>query len=370
MKHARRFSQGLFLLLFLFLFVQTESKGMDELGYPVKIFLDFDPLILITTLLSSHTVEKAFYLSLSLIVITLLFGRVFCGWACPLGTLNNMVGSLRSRPGRHHRVHWYRVKYLILTFLLASSVFGMQLAGIADPLSLLIRSLSISISPLFNYGVHALFDGVYVLDIKPLSSLSEPLYALLKKTLLAFQQPYFRQATLTGSLFVLILGLNLKENRFWCRYLCPLGALLGLLSRFSLLKRSVSEGCTSCGACDSVCQGNAAPHEKEAWKDSECFYCWSCDDICPQNAVRFGFSGRKKAAAMDLGRRRVLTSVAAGVVAVPLLRADSYTKPEYADPLLIRPPGSRKEKEFLSRCVKCGECMKVCITNPSSAVIS
>jgi len=363
MKNLRRISQGLFLLLFLFLFFQTESKGLDELGYPVKIFLDFDPLILITTLLSSHTAEKAFYLSFSLIIITLLLGRVFCGWVCPLGTLNNIIGTLRRSGKREQRASWYRVKYLILVFLLAASLFRVQLAGIVDPLSLLIRSFSVSINPLFNYGTHAFFDSIYSLHAKPLSSLSEPLYALLKKSILVFQQPYFIQATFIGLIFLFILALNLRENRFWCRYLCPLGALLGILSRFSLLRRSVSEGCTSCGACDSVCQGNASPHEQQAWKDSECLYCRNCDDICPQNAVSFGFSGRRKAAAMDLGRRRVLTAMAAGAVTVPLLRADAHARPGYGDPLLIRPPGSREEKEFLSRCVKCGECMKVCITN-------
>ena len=363
MKHARRISQGLFLLLFLFLFLQTESKGLDELGYPVKMFLDFDPLIFITTLLASHTVEKAFFFSLSLILITLLLGRVFCGWVCPLGTLNNMIGSFRRRGRREKRAEWYRVKYLLLFFLIATSVFGIQLAGIVDPLSLLIRSLSISINPLFNYGTNSFFNSIYNLDAKPLSAVSEPIYAFLKKTVLAFQQPSFLQATFIGIIFLFILGLNLRENRFWCRYLCPLGALLGMLSRFSLLKRSVSEGCTSCGVCDSVCQGNAFPHEKEDWKDSECLYCWNCDDICPQNAVSFGFSGRKKTAAMDLGRRRVLTSLAAGVVSVPLLRAASHARPGYANPSLVRPPGSLPEKEFLTRCVKCGECMKVCITN-------
>ncbi|HWR72544.1 MAG TPA: 4Fe-4S binding protein, partial [Nitrospirota bacterium] len=91
MQNVRRITQGIFLLLFLFLFIQTESKGNDELGYPVRLFLDFDPLIFVTTILSAHAVAKAFYLSLILIAITFLFGRVFCGWACPLGTLNNIV---------------------------------------------------------------------------------------------------------------------------------------------------------------------------------------------------------------------------------------------------------------------------------------
>jgi MauM/NapG family ferredoxin protein len=66
---------------------------------------------------------------------------------------------------------------------------------------------------------------------------------------------------------------------------------------------------------------------------------------------------------MDLGRRQVILSFFTGVLAVPLFRATPLSGNDYADPSVIRPPGSLNEEEFLSRCVKCGECMKVCITN-------
>jgi MauM/NapG family ferredoxin protein len=143
----------------------------------------------------------------------------------------------------------------------------------------------------------------------------------------------------------------------------PLGAFLGLLSGYSLLGRSVSEGCTSCGACARVCQGDAVPDIKGGWRDTECYYCMNCDDVCPRNAVHFGFGRTREAAAMDLGRRRVVASVLTGVVSVPLLRSSPLARGGYPNPVLIRPPGSLEEKEFLKRCVKCGECMKVCITN-------
>src|SRR4030042_6613157 len=98
-KNLRIISQGIFLLIFLFLFIQTESKGDDTLGYPVRLFLDFDPLIFITTLLASRATEipSAFFLSLIVVLMTILLGRVFCGWICPLGTLNNMISSLKKR---------------------------------------------------------------------------------------------------------------------------------------------------------------------------------------------------------------------------------------------------------------------------------
>jgi polyferredoxin/Pyruvate/2-oxoacid:ferredoxin oxidoreductase delta subunit len=363
-KRLRIISQGSFLLLFLFLFVRTESKGDDTLGYPVRLFLDFDPLIFITTALATQAqkIPAAFFLSLILILITVVLGRVFCGWICPLGTLNNLAGSLRRRHPERIRPDWHKAKYYILIMLLASSLFTLQIAGIMDPISLLIRSFSLSIYPLFNYGIRGSFDAIYNTDTPGIVAVSESIYDFLKRSILSFRQPYFLQGVFIGSIFFTVLGLNLIEKRFWCKYLCPLGALLGLLSRYSLLRREVSEGCTSCGLCNKTCQGGALSGNGEDWKSIECLACFNCDDICPQNAVTFGF-GRKKAASMDLGRRQVVLSLSSGIIAVPLMRSTPFAKPSYSEPKLLRPPGALEEKEFLKRCVKCGECMKVCITN-------
>jgi polyferredoxin/formate hydrogenlyase subunit 6/NADH:ubiquinone oxidoreductase subunit I len=362
-KNLRRISQGIFLLIFLWLFLQTESKGADELGYPVKIFLDADPLIFITTFLSARSLDHVPYLAIVVIIATAFLGRVFCGWLCPLGTLNNMVGSLKKWRFASVPLNWHRLKYYIFIFLLVASLFSLQLVGIVDPLSLLIRSLSIAVYPLISHAAVATFDAVYGLNVPFFVGISEAIYSFLKKVLLPFKQPFFLQSVFVGLLFFLILGLNLLEKRFWCKYLCPLGAFLGLLSRYALLKRSVAEGCDSCGACGSVCQGGAVSHENKGWKNTECLLCMNCDDLCPNNAVRFGFTKKAPAASMDLGRRRVAGSIVAGIVAAPLVKVSPVGKTTYRDSKLIRPPGSLDERQFLNRCVKCGECMKVCITN-------
>ncbi|MGZ3635786.1 MAG: 4Fe-4S binding protein [Syntrophales bacterium] len=362
-KKIRIATQGIFLLIFLWLFLQTESKGANDLGYPVKIFLDADPLIFITTILSSREWYQTFYLAILVIVATVFLGRVFCGWVCPLGTLNNMVGSIKRGRPKASRVNWYRFKYYILIFLLVSSLFSLQLTGIADPISLLIRSFSLAVYPLTSYVTSATFDAFYNANIPFLVNVSEFTYSILKKIFLPFQQPFYLQSAFVGFLFLLILGMNLVERRFWCKYLCPLGGLLGLLSRYAFLRRSVSEDCNDCGACAKVCQGSATPDQKEPWKNTECLYCMDCDDLCPRNAVRFGFREKQPVAGMDLGKRRVIGSILTGLIAVPLMRITPIARAGVSDPRLIRPPGSLEEKDFLRRCVKCGECMKVCITN-------
>ncbi|MFH7319992.1 4Fe-4S binding protein [Desulfurivibrio sp. D14AmB] len=392
-RTLRVVSQGLFLLFFLFLFVQTEGKGADELGWPVRLFLDFNPLILLTTLLSAHSAPSAFFLALIVVVITLLLGRVFCGWICPFGALHNLV-SLAAGRGRALARHpaWFQLKYLTLILLLAMAALGSQQAGLLDPITLLIRSLSVGVYPAFSYAASAFFDTVYHLEIGGITAVSEYIYGLLRDTVLPFQQPFFSQALLITLLFCGLLALNLYERRFWCRYLCPLGALLGLLARWSLLSREVAEGCTDCGACAGHCPGGAEPHgllskplsgkagtakrppnsPTPPWRKNECHACFNCDDLCPQKLIRFKLRrpGRSNpatpapapvATGPDLGRRRVLGTAAAGLIAVPLLRV-SRPPEGRANPLLIRPPGSVPEKEFLARCVKCGECMKVCLT--------
>ena len=189
---------------------------------------------------------------------------------------------------------------------------------------------------MFNYGVRAAFDTLYSVSPSGISVASEPVYSILKKTVLSFNQPFYNQGVFIGSCSR-ALGLNLVEKRSWCKYLAP--SVPRYPSRFSFLKRTVSEGCTECGACSSVCQGNAAPDEKEKWKDTECLYCWNCDDVCPANAVSFGFRG-KRPLPLGPGRRREVTAALSGMVAVPLLRLNPLTTANAKNPVLLRPPGS------------------------------
>ena len=136
-----------------------------------------------------------------------------------------MAGTLRKGSRRETSRNWHYVKYLILIFLLTSALFSIHLAGIVDPLSLLIRSLAISVYPLVSCALEGTLDTFPAFHLPFVSSLGDFLYGVVKN-FLSFQQPHFRQASLMGALFFGILGLNRIERRFWCRYLCALGAML------------------------------------------------------------------------------------------------------------------------------------------------
>ncbi|MBI3039124.1 4Fe-4S binding protein [bacterium] len=359
MKKVRIFSQLLFFAIFLILFVQTESNGNDELQYPVKIFLDFDPFILVTTFFSNYRVfSKTLYLSLVTVLFTVFFGRIFCGWVCPFGTIHEAIGSqTKSRFGDFHRM-----KYYLLILLISSSICGIQLGGFLDPICFLIRSLTFTVNPVINSLTRETFDKAFETLPSAFSNVSEAIFAIFKKYFLSFKQPMFQQNLLIFILFFLVISLNFLERRFWCNNICPLGALLGLLSPCSLFGRKVKDECLKCGNCDKVCNGDSLPHRGNGnFRPGECLICFNCQSECPTNAIFFAWKGFRGNPIPDVKRRKILASAASGIIFSHFFKVQPERK--VPSPQLIRPPGSVSEEEFLRRCIKCGECMKVCITN-------
>jgi polyferredoxin len=367
LKRTRVISQAVFFTVFAVLLAKTAYHGQDEIAYPVKVFLELDPLIALTTFLASHTFAAGMTFSVITVLVTLVLGRVFCGWFCPLGALNDFVGSFRKKRVQKETKldkHGMRFKYYVLIGILIAAVFGFHFVGILDPISLTVRSFAVAIIPAIDYLVHGFFDLLYRTDIGWITAVSEPTYEFLRAHVISFEQPAFVQGGFIGLLFITILLLNLVRRRFWCRFLCPLGALLGLLSRYSLLNHKLNEeSCDDCKLCLTTCAGGARPNaETGEWRGAECVMCMSCESICPQQAIRYQFGKpHPKERRTDLKRRYLLGAGAAGLAGLAVFRVSPGRA--HADPKLIRPPGAVAEEDFLRRCVRCGECMKVCITN-------
>lgn len=291
----RRVTQGAFFTLFVYLFLQTTDHPINRAGSHVTLFFDLDPLVALNSLLATHKVERAMLLSLVTLAVTLLCGRWFCGWVCPFGALHNFFTSLRggrakAKLGVGGYSRWQTAKYYILVAFWVAAFLGSNVAGWLDPFSFFFRSLATSIYPAVNSALVALFTWTY--DVNPgvgpvrISLVTEPIYAFLRAHFLAVEQPYYWGSLLIGALLIAVVALNFYRARFWCRYICPLGALLGVVGKNPLVRLHKSgDQCTNCRLCLADCQGGANSGNVTLWKPSECFYCCNCISDCPWQAV-------------------------------------------------------------------------------------
>jgi polyferredoxin len=374
---VRRISQILFLGLFVWLLVYTALRptpgatGDIQMRAPVRLFFEIDPLVGLLNAVASHGLYRGLLWGLVILVPTLFLGRFFCGWICPMGTLQHWIGSWQSEAKRgkqriesNRYKRWQTVKYVVLTAGLVASSFGSMAIGWLDPFSLLVRSFGLALLPAFNFAVRAVLSPMERSNTEWIRSTGETVHEALQGTVIDLKQTHFSQGLVLGILFLIILFASLRVTRFWCRSICPLGALLGVVSRWSILGlHKDAESCNRCNKCLLHCQGGDDPIGGVPWHKSECLMCMNCVSSCPHSSLEFRFF-RKEAdvASPDLGRRRTLTGIAAGVAAVPLMRANTGMGKSRNEKLL-RPPGSLDEPEFLSRCIRCGECMKVCPNN-------
>jgi MauM/NapG family ferredoxin protein len=356
----RIFSQIIFFCLFLYLLLGTHFSGKDYIGQ-VERFFHFDPLLALTTLIASRAFLKVFLWALIPVILTFLFGRYVCGWACPFGAVHQFFSYLFKKMKWHapkltgNRL--LHLKYAILVVVLTASIFTLDLAGYLDPLSLLYRSFIAVVLPAAAIAGGATVSVLPGIGMPALAdSLGESLQNLtINKT--------FHQGMLIGLVFLAIILLNLYRERFWCRYLCPAGALLALLARWNLVKVKVNEEkCTQCKICTLHCQTQATPFPNKDWQPAECVYCYSCASQCPTKAITFPIlAAQTDTKSIDFTRRKLVFSTVLGLSIVPLFRLSASAKRPSGK--LIRPPGALPEPQFLAACVKCGECMKVCPTN-------
>lgn len=340
-----------FAIFFLFLIGGGTLKSRD---LPSEIFLRLSPLGAIATISASKKLISLYLPALGLVVLTLILGRAFCGWVCPLGTMIDLFDWLFRKLRSVTKLYdGRRIKYYLLLFIVLVALLGVEISGWFDPLSIATRTGWV----IYNYlGFILVQSAAAVSHIVGTSGLSCSV-----KHLLGFQiEPYPVQShTLILLVFLAIVLFGLSLRRYWCRNLCPLGALLALFSSINLFKRKVSESCTDCGKCQRNCRMGCIVSDGKGTLAGECILCMDCQSLCPESAIRFGGGSEES---LDFSRRRFVATAVGSVVAIPMLRLNFARTRSKGYPPVIRPPGALEEEEFLQQCVRCAECVVVCPT--------
>jgi polyferredoxin len=345
---VRRISQAFFFSMFVwFCVVSTVGDKLWQLrGWPVNWFLQLDPLAAIGTALTTHTLYRPLLWALATIVLTIILGRFFCGWVCPFGALHHFVGYLGNRKksaAQKIQLNKYRkaqcIKYIILIFFLFMAAFPSLAAtlqtGLLNPIPLVTRSFNLLLLPIIDSSVN----------------------------FVSVTARFYEGAWLILVIFLAAVLLNLVIPRFYCRFICPLGALFAIISRFAIWRIGKTQSeCSNCRLCDKTCEGGCEPADNV--RLSECVLCFNCREDCKDELIVY--QARPSLAGEvtdpDISRRGFVLSLASGVFAVPAVRLSNNLGSNWYHSV-IRPPGALTEEEFLKRCIKCSQCMRVCPTN-------
>jgi len=358
----RRFCQVVCFAVFIFLFIKTDYGGRDQIEYAVNILFRIDPLLALCASVAAGSFIVLMLPALATLFLTFLLGRFFCGWICPMGTLLDGCHKLIPPVSRQPGTYAYKsLKFYLLGFLLVGAWTGLPVAGYFDPFSILVRGLALAVEPALNSLSTTFFTYTYRQAPDWFNALSEPVYIFLKATVLPFHQKYYELGILSLLILLTVFLFEFLERRFFCRNLCPLGALFAVTARFSLLRGRAGARCGNCVNCREVCRMGAIDEEKNI-SSLDCNLCLDCIEKCPANKISFKFNKLSMSkSTFNISRRGFVGALAVGAAMPFLLR--SRTMASRPDPFLIRPPGALPEEDFVGHCVRCGECMKVCIGN-------
>jgi polyferredoxin len=357
----RKAVQILVLILFLVFFVGSHAGRLS--GSLASLPFRLDPLIGLANLIANRTFLAGSILALITIGITLLAGRAWCGWLCPLGTLLDFFSLRRWRQKRWELPNTLRqIKYLLLLLILFAALFTNLTLLVLDPLTILTRTLTVGIWPTLDHIVTSAETALY--QVPFLRSVISTFDQWIRPNLFPQVPHAFQGAVLFGGIFIGLVGLNLLAERFWCRYLCPLGGMLGFLSKVAILRRDVTAECTYCDLCPASCPtGTIDPLDGYKSDPGECTMCMECLYGCQFESTTFVSQiGGAQWHNYDPDRRKALATFGAAVAGAALLHVDLAGDRDR--PYLLRPPGVI-EDELLSTCVRCGQCIRTC---PSGAL--
>lgn len=289
------------------------AAGILGIFYPVRIFdIQFIPLL--QRVITDFSLI-ALVLFLIIAGITFLCGRIYCSLICPFGILQEITGWVKNKfvKNKNTKQINFPLKYFISAIL-----WGIFLGGSAvavrylDPYTVFGSAFSISAA------------GLIVL--------------------------------------VVVIATVIVKNRIFCTNLCPVGTVLGLISKISLAKIYITkDSCVSCGQCERNCP-SVCINSKEKTVDNEtCIKCLKCLDVCPKGGIKYGFAPKKEVK-FNIERRRLLIAGTAFALFSAMIKAGIELKDKVTEKLkdVILPAGAENKERFLNKCLNCNLCVENC----------
>lgn len=375
LKRLRVIVSLLFFLPITLLFIDFQNYYVSSISEYVLYFQFLPSLVKFINLLTFFSIGF-----IIILVLTFLFGRVYCSCVCPMGTLQDLIIKISNRKKlkksfefSNPKNYWrYSFLTIAIVFLVSGSMFGINLLDPFSSYGKIITNIFRQLFMFLNNLISSLleqFDNYSILPIE-----------LKEMALMAF--------TFAVLIFGIVLWLSVKHGRLYCNSVCPVGTFLGLISKYSLFKISVDENnCISCGECELVCKANCIDSENKFVDFSRCINCYNCFDSCPTNGLVYKHEmlnvkgetrkGKKQInqfhnkdeKEVDNNRRNfvrqtVLYSFGLSILAKAQEKIEVYVKNKTPINRLnpISPPGSKGIEHFTDSCTACHLCVSVCPT--------
>jgi ferredoxin len=337
LKKIRVIIALIFFLFIVFLLIDFR-KLLPEAFYDSILYLQFVPSLL--KFISAVSIATLGFFAV--IILTALFGRVYCSAICPLGILQDCILWIKKRVKRKFRYRFSSpIDYLRYPFL-ALPVIA-YLAGTVLFVSLL--------DPFSNFGriISNFLQPVYIF-------LNNTGAKLLEKVNIFFLYPedIFLSGWIAYMFPVFILGLitwmSLKWGRLYCNTICPVGTFLGLLSRISVFRiKMIEDKCTKCGKCVFACKSTCINIKEQKVDFSRCVGCFNCISVCPEDAIKYLAPVRQKSLPQETDDTRRKILVSAGLLLLSLIVSKRSTLAQGVKSTFTGDVNPRTAQDFKSR---------------------
>ncbi len=320
--------------------------------------------------------SQSLIIVISLIVLTLIFGRFYCSIICPLGVFQDLISWFRGK-AKKNRFKYKKgnpiIRYIILGIFVLLMVFGLNsIAILIAPYSAYARMASNIFSPVYH-GI----NNILAYFAERFDS-----YAFYTKDIWIKSLPTFIIAIVT---FIVIVLMSWKGGRYYCNTICPVGTFLGFLSNFSWFKVNIdADKCNKCGLCEKNCKASCIDSKTHTIDYSRCVACMNCIGKCNRNAISFTHPKKqdKKEAVVDESRKTFLTTMAVLATGTALKAQEKMVDGGLAileDKKIperktrIEPAGSISLNNFAKHCTGCQLCVSACPNNvlrPSTSLMT